>query len=158
MNCCFVMHEIFCLVITNLNLHTVEYLITRGIYTRCFNLLSFGQRKSTSCCGFMPFIKSTTCSGTGIFFVSLFFTKAKTGIPCLLVCDRFGFRLLCSVNPFLPRPIIYCCIISSIENNSMSQNDNLFQPYTHGRWGVLWQIFVGGFLSPDGEALRAVGR
>ena len=33
MNCCFVMHEIFCLVITNLNLHT-EYLITRSIYTR----------------------------------------------------------------------------------------------------------------------------
>ena len=38
MNCCFVMHEIFYLVITNLNLHTVEYLITRGIYTRCFNV------------------------------------------------------------------------------------------------------------------------
>ena len=33
----FVMHEIFCLVITNLNLHT-EYLITRSIYTRCFNV------------------------------------------------------------------------------------------------------------------------
>ena len=38
MNCCFVMHEIFCLVITNLNLHTVEYLITRSINTRCFNV------------------------------------------------------------------------------------------------------------------------
>ena len=146
MNCCFVMHEIFCLVITNLNLHTVEYLITRGIYTRCFNLSSFGQRKSTSCCGFMPFIKSTTCSGTGIFFVSLFFTKAKTGIPCLLVCDRFGFRLLCSVNPFLPRPIIYCCIISSIENNSVSQTITCFN-LTHRYDGAfcgkfLWGLFI----------------
>ena len=33
----FVMHEIFCLVITNLNLHT-KYSITRSIYTRCFNV------------------------------------------------------------------------------------------------------------------------
>ena len=103
-----VMHEIFCLVITNLNLHTVEYLITRGIYTRCFNLSSFGQRKSTSCCGFMPFMKSTTCSGTGIFFFFIF-PPMGNAIGVLLHLDpsvRFGFRLLCSVNPFLPRPII----------------------------------------------------
>ena len=40
----------------------------------------------------------------------------------------------------------------------MSQNNNLFQPYTQGQWGVLWQILWGGFFSPDGEAERAVGR
>ena len=28
----------------------------------------------------------------------------------------------------------------------MSQNNNLFQPYTQGQWGVLWQIFVRGVL------------
>ena len=27
----------------------------------------------------------------------------------------------------------------------MSQNNNLFQRYTHRRGGVLWQILVGGF-------------
>ena len=27
----------------------------------------------------------------------------------------------------------------------MSQNNNLFQPYTQGQWGVLWQI-LRGFL------------
>ena len=53
-------------------------------------------------------MKSTTCSGTGIFFVSIFFPMGNA-IGVLLHLDpsvRFGFRLLCSVNPFLPRPII----------------------------------------------------
>ena len=100
----FVMHEIFCFVITNLNLHT-EYLIPLDVLT-CQSS-PFGKSKSTSCCGFMFFIKSTTCSGTDIFFVSLFFTKAKIGIPLgIKASARFGFRWLCWINPLLPRPII----------------------------------------------------
>ena len=43
---------------------------------------SFGKRKSTSCCGFMFFMKSTTCSGTGISSISLFCPNSITiGIP-----------------------------------------------------------------------------
>ena len=39
----------------------------------------------------------------------------------------------------------------------MSHNNNLFQPYTQGRWDVLWQILWGGFCRPGGEAWRAAG-
>ena len=82
-------------------------LIAWSISTRCFYLPVGDKRKSASCCGFMFFMKSTTFSGTGIFFVSLFFTKANIVSPLWLAASvRFGFRWLCSVIPFLPRPIV----------------------------------------------------
>ena len=70
----FVMHEIFCLVITNLNLH-MEYLIPLDVLT-CQSS-PFRKSKSTSCCGFMFFIKSTTFSGTDIFFCFSVFHRGK---------------------------------------------------------------------------------
>ena len=57
-------------------------------------------------------MKSTTFSGTGIFFVSLFFTAANTTCPLSLESVFFVFLRLWSVIPFLPRPIVvihnYC--------------------------------------------------
>ena len=97
----------FCSVITNLNLH-VEYLITRSIYTRCFYVpvVIVWQKKIDKLLLIHVLHKINDMFRYWYFFVSLFFTKAKTGIPCLSVGDRFGFRRLCSVNPVLPRPII----------------------------------------------------
>ena len=68
---------------------------------------SSSKRKSTSCCGFMFFIKSTTCSGTVISSISLFCRMGNNGVPLGIKASvRFGFRWLCSINPLLPRPII----------------------------------------------------
>ena len=104
------MHEIFRLVITNLNLHTVEYLITRGIYTRCFNVpvVVVWTKKIGKLLWIHALHEINDMFRYWYIFVSLF-CPMGTAIGVLLYHDpsvRFGFRLLCSVNPFLPRPII----------------------------------------------------
>ena len=105
------MHEIFCRVITNLNLHTVEYLITRGIYTRCFNVpvVVIWTKKIDKLLWIHVLHEiNDMFRYMFMFFVSLF---CPTGNPiivplCLALSICFGLRWLCSVNPFLPRPII----------------------------------------------------
>ena len=96
----------------------------------------------------MPFIKSTTCSGTGIFFVSLFCPMGNAiGVPlCLAPSIRFGLRWLCSVNPFLPRPIIKYLRLSSISNNSRASLLILHLLILHT--GTTGRSGAGGFEYP----------
>ena len=79
----FVMHEIFCLVITNLNLHT-EYLITRSIYTQCFYVpvVVVWQKKIDKLLWIHVLHEINDMFRYWYFFVSLFFTEANTiGVP-----------------------------------------------------------------------------
>ena len=65
---------------------------------------SLGKRKSTSCCGFMFFIKSKACSGTNIFFISLFGTER---------CKCFSISSGCF---FIPLALFYYSFSSSAHN------------------------------------------
>ena len=99
----------FCPVITNLNLHT-EYLITRSISTRGFNVpvVAVWQKKIDKLLWIHVLHKIKGLFRYEYFFISLFGVKKyDTGIPrYLLPLGGIGLRSLWFIKPFLPLPII----------------------------------------------------